>query len=160
LLAKTAGTTEDHPSADVDDLPGLVTHLDDLRIEQVCGGHKAWLGLAAHCPTTPAPIHHPQYLEQRGGIDLPSVCKKEGDRLGTRDDLRDQSGRHLLRAWADSDPQQKPAAHGQGGMKPRHLARTPFGMGFIQLDAGHIHLAHRLALVGLRALGRDVLKAM
>jgi hypothetical protein len=33
-------------------------------------------------------------------------------------------------------------------------------MGFVQLDAGHIHLAHHLAMVGLSAMGRDVLQAM
>jgi hypothetical protein len=83
-----------------------------------------------------------------------------GDRLGPHDDLRSQSGRHLLRARADIDPQQKPAAHGQDGMEPRHLAWTQFRMGFIQLDAGHVHRTDHLAMVGLSALGRDVLQAM
>ena len=160
LLDKAAGPTEDHASADVDDLPGLVTDLDDLRLEQVGGSHKAWFGLAAHFPTTPTSIHHPQDLEKRGGIGLPPIRQKEGDRLGTRDDLGDQSGRHLLRARADVDPQQKPATHGQGGMAPCHLAWTQFRMGFIPLDAGHVHRTDSLAMVGLSALGSDVLHAM
>ena len=52
LLDKAARTTDDHAPADVDDLPGVVTHLDDLRIEQVCGGYKTWFGLAPWCQDT------------------------------------------------------------------------------------------------------------
>jgi hypothetical protein len=33
-------------------------------------------------------------------------------------------------------------------------------MRFIQLDAGHVYLAHNLAMMSLSALGSDVLKAM
>src|SRR5713101_8405031 len=33
-------------------------------------------------------------------------------------------------------------------------------MRFIQLDGGHVHLVYNLAMMGLSALGRDVLKAM
>ena len=133
MLDKAAGTTKDYPSADVDDTPGMVPHLHDLRIEQVCGGHKSRFRLTTHFAPTSGTIDHSQHLEQRGGVGLPSIGQKEGDRSGARDDLRDQCGRHLLRARAGIDPQEKPAAHGQGGMNPRYLAWTQFRMGFIQL---------------------------
>jgi hypothetical protein len=160
LLDKAAGTTEDHPSADVDDTPGLITHLDDLRVEQVWGGHKAGFGLAAHFPPPLATIHHPQHLEQRGRIGLPPIREEEWDRSGACYHLRDQHGRHLLCAWADVDPQQKPAAHGQRGMDPRHLAWTQFRMGFIPLHPWDVYRTDHLTMVGLSTLRSDVLKAM
>src|SRR5215831_3198859 len=138
----------------------LVADLHDLRIEQVWGGHKAWFGLAAHLPTTPATIYHPQHLKQRGGIGLPPIRQEEWDRSGARHNLRDQRGRHLLGARADVDPQEKPAAHGQGGMDPRHLAWTQFRMSFIQLHPWDLYRTDHLAMVGLSALRSDVLKAM
>jgi hypothetical protein len=45
-------------------------------------------------------------------------------------------------------------------MDPRHLTRTQFGMCRIQLDAGDVHLAYTLAMMGCSMLGRDTLKAM
>src|SRR4051794_6433616 len=160
LLAKAAGATENHPSSGVDNTPGLITHLDDPPGEQDWGGHPAWFGLAPHCPPPPATIHHPQHLEERGGIGLPPIRQEERDCSGARHNLRDQRGRHLLRARADVDPQQKPAAHGQGGMDPRHLAWTQLRMGFIQLHPWDVYHADHLAMVGLSALCSDVLKAM
>src|SRR4029450_5299797 len=45
-------------------------------------------------------------------------------------------------------------------MDPRYLVRPQFGMRFIQLDAGHVDLAHDLAMVELSSLGCDLLKAV
>jgi hypothetical protein len=45
-------------------------------------------------------------------------------------------------------------------MDPRYLPRPPFGIRFIQLDAGDVHLAHHLVMMGLSALGTDVLQAL
>jgi hypothetical protein len=160
LLDKAAGTTEDHPAADVDDLPGLSTHLDDLRVEQVWGGHKTWCGLAAHFPPPPATIPPPQHLEQRGGIGFPPIRQAARDRSGARHNLRSQRGGHRLRARADVDPQQQPAAHSQGGMDPRHLAWTQLRMGLSPWPPWDVYRPDHLAMVGLSALRSDVLQAM
>src|SRR5262245_43841767 len=50
LLAKTARPTEDYAPAHLHDMARLVADFHDLRIVQVCGGHKPGVGLAAHLP--------------------------------------------------------------------------------------------------------------
>jgi hypothetical protein len=45
-------------------------------------------------------------------------------------------------------------------MEPGHLTWPQLGMGFVQLDTGHIHRAPHLVMVSLSALGREVLKAL
>jgi hypothetical protein len=45
-------------------------------------------------------------------------------------------------------------------MEPRYLMWPQFGMRFIPLDAGHVDLAHDLAMVGLSPLGCNLLKAV
>src|SRR5215813_7414597 len=160
LLDKATRTAEYHTPADLHDMASRVADLDDLGVEQVLGGDEPGMRLPPHLPPPSATIDDAQHLEQRRAIGFPSIGEKDGNLLHAGDDLGHQRGGLLLRARADVDPEQKPASHRQGGMDPRHLARTQFGMGFIQLDAGHVHLAHYLAMVGLSALGSDVLKAM
>ena len=66
-LDKAVRTAKDHPSADADDTAGLIMHLDDLRIEQVLGGHKPWFRPVAHFPTTPVTIHYPSTWSSAAG---------------------------------------------------------------------------------------------
>src|SRR5262249_18673245 len=129
-------------------------------VVRVLVGDEPGVRLAPHLPPPPATIDDAQYVEQRRATRFPAISEKEGYLAHAGNDLGDQLGGLLRRAWADVDPEQKPTPHRQGGMDPGHLTWTQFGMGFVQLDAGHIDLAHHLVMVSLSALGRDVLEAI
>src|SRR5262249_5617434 len=121
---------------------------------------KPGLRLAAHFPTTPGTIHDAHDLKQRRRVGLPSIREKEGKRSGTRNDLRDEGGGGVLRAWSKVDPEQTPTPHRQCRMHPFYLFGTQFRMGLIQLHALHLHVLHALAMVRLGPLSRQALKAM
>ena len=87
LLAKTAWATEDHAPADLHDRASRVADLHHLGIKQGLRRHAAGLRLAAHFPPPLATLYHPQHLEQRGGIGLPPIRKKERDHSGARHNL-------------------------------------------------------------------------
>ena len=160
LLDKATRPTEDHAPADLHDMASRGADLDDLGVEQVLGGDEPRTRLPPHLPPPSTTIDDAQHLEQRRARGFPASSEKKGDLPHAGDDLGHQCGGLLLRARSDVDPEPKPAAHCHGGVDPRHLAWAQFGMGFVHLDAGHVHLAHHLAMVGLSALGSDVLKAM
>src|SRR5215813_12421026 len=160
LLDKATRPTEDHAPADLHDLASWGADLDHLGVEQVLGGHEPGFRLAPHLSPPSATINDAQHAEQRRAVSFPAIGEKDGHLPHAGDDLGDQCGGVLLRARANVDPEQKPTPHRQGGMNPGHLAWTQFGMGFVQLDARHVHLAPHLAMVGLSAPGSDGLKAM
>ena len=160
LLAKTTRTAKHYAPADLHHLPSWVTDLDDLGVKELLWGDQPRFWLPSHFPPPSTMIDNAHNLEQRCAIGFPAICEKNGEFPPAGDDLSYQRGSLLLRARTDVDPEQKPTAHRQGGMDPRHLTRTQFGMGLIQLDAGDIHLAYNPAMMGFSTMGSDTLKAM
>src|SRR5262245_50298360 len=160
LLAKTARTAKHHAPADLHHLPSWVTDLDDLGVKELLGGDQPGVWLPPHLPPPSPTIDHAPNLEQRCALGFPAIREKHGEGPHAGDDRRHQRGGLLLRARTDVDPEQKPTAHRQGGMAPRHLTRTQFGMRRIQLDAGDVHLAYNLAMMGFSTLGSDPLQAL
>jgi hypothetical protein len=106
LLAKTVRATIRDPSADRHDVASLVADIDHLGVEQGLRSQQPRLRLAAHFPTTQGTIHDTHELEQRRSVGLPSIRQKQGKLAGPRDDLRDQRGCRVLRAWSKVDPEQ------------------------------------------------------
>src|SRR2546429_7154402 len=124
LLDQAAGTAEYHTPPDLHHMTGLVADFDHLGGAQVFGGHEPRFRLAPHVPTTPGTIDHPDTLEQRGRIGLPSLREKDGELTRARHDLREQRGRLLLRARSEVDPQEQPTPHGSSCMDPLALFGT------------------------------------
>jgi hypothetical protein len=157
---KAAGTAQPSPPADLHPPPRRGTDLDDLGGKEMRWGAPPGLGLPPPLPPPSTTRDNPHNLEPRCARGFPAIREQDGACPHAGDDRRHQRGGLLLRARADVDPQQTPTPHRQGGMAPRHLARTQLGRRCIPRHAGHVHLAPTLAMMRLRAPGSDVLQAM
>ena len=151
-LAQTAWATADHAPADLHDMASRVADFHHLGVKQAVRCHESGLQLAAHFPPPPAPIHHPQHLEQHGGIGLPPIREQERDRSGARHNLCEQCRGGVLGTRPEVDPQEKLTPHGQRGLHPCHLFGTPL-LRLIPLPPLDLQVLHTLPMVGLSSMG-------